>query len=388
MTKIKKFKTKTTNAPLGRSRAERAAERSEQVPGGGASPSKSPEGALKRAVANAVAAKAEDAETGAPSVHEHGYFRSEDGLRLFYSLDGPPGAPVLLFCYGIVCSTLQWKYQMRFFKKNYRVLYMDYRGHNNSETPEDFSQVTLPTLAKDLATLLTELKLGPVPVLGHSLGVNVALELYRLYPEKVAALVLASGTPRDPFETMFRHNFLQPVFELFRKAYFTAPEFLRAFWKFQGSNPINQEFIARAGFNRRYAKREDINEYLRITASIDLGVFMQLLHDFTRHNACHWLGDVKVPTLVVGGVEDKITPLENQKIMAKLIPGAELFAVPEGSHNAQMEFVELVNARIEKFLDRAYRTKPAGSGKAGSRRAPILGKKKTGLGPKSSAAAR
>lgn len=285
-------------------------------------------------------------------VHEHGFFHSDDGLKLFYSSEGPRGAPTLLFCYGIVCSTLQWKYQMRYFKQKYRVLYMDYRGHNNSETPEDFSRVTLETLAKDLARLTDELKLGPMPVLGHSLGVNVALELYRLFPEKVSALVLASGTPRDPFETMFQHNFLQPGFELVRKFYFSAPSILDMIWRLQGSNPINQEFIARAGFNRKYAKREDINEYLRITSEIELGVFMQLLHDFTRFNACHWLPEVKVPTLVVGGEEDKITPLQNQRILAKLIPGAELAVIREGSHNAQMEFPEKVNSIIEEFLNR------------------------------------
>lgn len=283
-------------------------------------------------------------------VREHGFFRTDDGLKLFYASEGPRDAPTLLFLYGIVCSTLQWKYQMEYFKQKYRVLYMDYRGHNKSETPADFSQMTLHNLARDAGQLLAELKLGPVGVLGHSLGVNVALELYRMFPEKVGALVLVSGTPRDPFETMFQHNFLQPGFELARRFYFAAPELMEKFWKFQGSNPLNQEFIARAGFNRKYAKREDINEYLRITASVEIGVFMQLLHDFTRHNACHWLSDVKAPALVVGGEADKITPLQNQRIIAHLIPKAELMTVPEGSHNPQMEFPEKVNARIEKFL--------------------------------------
>ena len=45
-----------------------------------------------------------------------------------------------------------------------------------------------------------------------------------------------------------------------RKAYFSAPELVKKIWKLQSVNPINQEFIARAGFNRKYAKQEDINE--------------------------------------------------------------------------------------------------------------------------------
>lgn len=287
-------------------------------------------------------------------VREQGYFRSHDGLKLYYSWEGPKNAPTLLFCYGIVCSTLQWKYQIEYFKKNYRVLYMDYRGHNNSETPQDYSSVSLENLAKDLGQLLDELKLPAVPAFGHSLGVNVVLELYRLFPKKVAALVLASGTPKDPFETMFQHNFLQPVFSLIRKLYFSAPHVVEKIWKLQSSNPINQEFIARAGFNKKYAKKEDIIEYLRITGTIELGVFMQLLLDFTRYNACHWLEEVKVPTLIIGGQEDRITPIQNQKILHRLIPCSDLFVLPNGSHNAQMEFPDKVNKVIQNFLQSNY----------------------------------
>lgn len=285
-------------------------------------------------------------------VRVQGYFRSADGLKLYYSMTGPKDAPILLFCYGIVCSTLQWKYQMAHFEEHYRVLYMDYRGHNQSESPADPASVTLEALARDLAALLTELNAPPLPVLGHSLGVNVALELTHRFPEKVAALVLASGTPRDPFETMFQHNFLQPGFEWLRKAYALAPSLMRKFWQFQAKSPLNQEFIARAGFNRNYAKREDINEYLRVTGTIDFEIFLQLLHDFTRHSSCHWLDSVKVPTLVIGGKQDLITPIQNQRIIARLVPNAEILEIAEGSHNAQMEFPDLVNARIQNFLNR------------------------------------
>ena len=235
--------------------------------------------------------------------NEHGYFRSKDGLKLFYSWEGPPGAPSILFAYGLVCSTLQWKYQMAYLKQKYRVLYMDYRGHNKSEIPADYSLVTLENLAKDVGTLLDELKLGPIPMIGHSLGVSTILEIARNHPEKVSRMVLASGTPRDPFETMFQHNLLQTVFEIARKVYFSAPEFLKKFWAMQSSNPVNQEFIARAGFNKKYAKQEDINEYLRITGTIDVGVFMQLLADFTRYNACPWLETIQTPALVIGGAQ-------------------------------------------------------------------------------------
>ena len=111
---------------------------------------------------------------------KHGYFRSFDGTKLFYSVEGE-GKP-LIFCYGLVCSSLHWTYQIEHFRKNYKTVWMDYRGHQNSEVPEDISSLTLENLAKDLKLLLDELKIQSAVLLGHSMGVNVVLEFARLFP--------------------------------------------------------------------------------------------------------------------------------------------------------------------------------------------------------------
>jgi pimeloyl-ACP methyl ester carboxylesterase len=284
------------------------------------------------------------------SIMEQGYFRTRDGVRLYYSAEGPKEGPPLIFCYGLVCSKLQWKYQMDHFRKTHRVYYMDYRGHGQSARPEDAASVTIENLARDLLEFMDEIKIPSATVLGHSLGVNIVLDLYRIAPKRVKALVLANGTPKDPFETMFHHNFLQVAFPAIRVAHGLFPHLLQKFWQSQGSNPINQEFIAIAGFNPKYAKRDDINEYLRLTATVDLDIFLNLLGDFMKTDATHWLHEVKAPTLVIAGERDMITPLKNQRVFAQLIPNAELNVVAEGSHCPQMEKPDLVNETISKFL--------------------------------------
>jgi pimeloyl-ACP methyl ester carboxylesterase len=245
---------------------------------------------------------------------------------------------------------------MKHFSKTHRVIYMDYRGHGQSDRPADPTSVTIENCARDLLELLDELKISSTAVLGHSLGVNIILDLYRLAPKRVRALVLANGTPKDPFETMFHHNFIQVFFPLLQKAQKLFPGPLQKFWARQGTNPINQEFIALAGFNPKFAKREDINEYLRLTSTVDLEVFMNLISDFIRYDATAWLHEVKAPTLVLAGECDLITPPRNQRIFAELIPYSELCIVTEGSHCSQMEKPEQVNAAIERFLIRAAET--------------------------------
>jgi pimeloyl-ACP methyl ester carboxylesterase len=285
---------------------------------------------------------------------EHGFIRSHDGLRLFFSCDGPKDAPPLIFSYGLACSKLHWKYQIEHFKKDYRVIYMDFRGHGKSETPKDPKSMTIENLAKDLAVLHEELELPPACMLGHSLGVNIVLDFYKMFPEKVKALVLANGTPKDPFETMFHHNFLQPAVMGALKLYEMAPEMASRFWKWQGTNELNVEIIGRLGFNQKFAKAEDIAEYVRLTSTVDVATFLYLTQDFIAYNATPWLGDVKVPTLIVAGEKDLITPLKNQRILHALIPKSEMLVVDEGSHCPQMEFQDLVNERIEQFLEKRY----------------------------------
>lgn len=288
--------------------------------------------------------------TSGPHPKEHGYFRTRDGVRLFYSVEGPRNAPPLVFAYGLVCSKLQWKYQMEHFRDTHRVIYMDYRGHGQSDRPEDPTSVTIESCARDLLDLFDELGVDKAPVLGHSLGVNIILDFYRLAPKRVSALVLANGTPKDPFETMFHHNFLQVAFPAIRAAHALFPDLLQKFWESQGSNPVNQQFVAMAGFNTKYASREDINEYLRMTAVVGVDVFLNLLNDFMAYDATHWLHQVKVPTLVIAGERDLITPPVNQRIFAELIPDSQFFEVPEGSHCPQMEKRDLVNSVLEQFL--------------------------------------
>lgn len=256
----------------------------------------------------------------------------------------------MVFAYGLVCSKLQWKYQMDHFKKDHRVIYMDYRGHGQSDRPDDPRSVTIESCARDLLDLYNELGISSAPLLGHSLGVNIILDFYRIAPTRVSALVLANGTPKDPFETMFHHNFLQVAFPAVRAAHAMFPDLVQKFWHSQGTSPVNRQFVALAGFNTKYASQEDINEYLRMTAVVGVDVFLNLLGDFMNYDATHWLHEVKAPTLVIAGEKDLITPPKNQRIFAELIPNSQFSEIPEGSHCPQMEKKDLVSKIIRDFL--------------------------------------
>ncbi len=83
------------------------------------------------------------------------------------------------------------------------------------------------------------------------------------------------------------------------------------------------------------------------------------------HTAWDHLPHVDVPTLIIAGERDKFTPAWLSRKMAEHIPGAELMLVPLGTHTAPLEYRELVELRVERFLrDRlgiARASQPPGS---------------------------
>lgn len=292
-------------------------------------------------------------QTGERPPTTHGYVKSFDGTRLFYSIEGK-GRP-LVFCYGLVCSSLHWTYQIDHFRKNYQTIWFDYRGHSNSETPKDLRSLTVENLARDLGIILDELGIKEqVPMLGHSMGVNTVLEFYRQQPHRVQSMILANGTPRRPLETLFRNNILQTGFRLLKKAYQRSPELVVAAWKLQKGNPIARTLMTMGGFNPHLTPAEDVGLYVDQVADMDPTILIHLIENYDALDMTSWLHDIKVPTLIIAGENDKVTPIENQELMKQLIPNSKLEVIKHGSHCPQMDLPDLVNLKIEKFLTAVY----------------------------------
>ncbi|MBL7717181.1 MAG: alpha/beta hydrolase [Bdellovibrionales bacterium] len=287
-----------------------------------------------------------EAGTAAP-VH-HGFIRSFDGTRIFYSVEG--SGPPLVFCYGLVCSSLHWTYQIEHFRKNYQCIWFDYRGHHNSESPTDLKSLNVEVIAKDLLCLLDELKVEKPMLLGHSMGVNIVLEFYRLFPHRVAGMVLGNGTARKPLETLFGNNLLQGAFKAFRVLYEKMPDTVRKLWKSQTRNPLARAGIAFGGFNPHLTPKADIDLYVDQVAEMDPIILLNLIENYDDYDATSWLHHIDVPTLIFGGEQDKMIPFHQQELMHQLIPGSELQLIRQGSHCPQMDLPEVINHKIEKFL--------------------------------------
>jgi pimeloyl-ACP methyl ester carboxylesterase len=119
------------------------------------------------------------------------------GTRIAYHLHGPEGAPelVLLHGMGAASDASSWATVTGDLARDHRLVVPDLRGHGNSGRPGTY---TLAEMADDVAALLDRIGVDRATVVGHSLGGLVAITLTLARPDLVEALVVEDSPPPRP----------------------------------------------------------------------------------------------------------------------------------------------------------------------------------------------
>jgi pimeloyl-ACP methyl ester carboxylesterase len=119
------------------------------------------------------------------------YFKTKDGCRLFYETFGvEPLKPAVVFLNGTTQTTVHWRPQALYFKKEYHILLYDARAQGKSEVGQ--SPLTLDSHVDDLFSLLVHIGLEKALLVGLSHGAHVALAMAAKNPAQVDRLVLCS----------------------------------------------------------------------------------------------------------------------------------------------------------------------------------------------------
>ncbi|AKV00891.1 Alpha/beta hydrolase fold-1 precursor [Labilithrix luteola] len=192
----------------------------------------------------------------------------------------------------------------------------------------------------------------PSVIIGHSMGTQVALETWRLFPERVRGLVLMCGSfgkVTQSFRGMPIIDLILPkVMDIVDK----QPDLVRALWsRIPPEVALKAALLAR-DVDPNHVRREDMLPYLRHMTHVDFPMFLRMLRAAGEHSAEKYLPQIDVPVLIVAGEKDTFTPASLSEHMAELIPNAELLMVPGGTHVAPIEQPDLVGSRIKAFIDR------------------------------------
>ncbi len=251
------------------------------------------------------------------------------GKIAYYTARSPHARAVetVLLIHGAGMSARSWGDTIESLSRNVDVLAIDLPGHGASD-PID--EVTVERYVDATITLLTNFGIGPVFVAGHSLGGSVALALASSRPDLVKGLILVSTCAKIPRDNNPMKALLGALpAPLRRMLFFTTARSML----FGVAAPGDAVQIALNEL--RDCPPETIKKDVAAAEAMDL------------ESAAQQLG---MPTLILCGTADMVTPMRLSERLHQLVPGSQLEIAPRVGHMLPLEAPEWTNEKILAFV--------------------------------------
>lgn len=254
-----------------------------------------------------------------------------NGANLAWREAGTGEALVML--HGFPFDSRLWEPQLRTLPPGWRGIAPDLRGFGGSELGN--ASLSMEQLARDVLALLDRLEVGAAVIAGLSMGGYCAFALHRLDPGRVRALVLCDTRAEPDGDDARRQRAAQA-----------------AAVRERGVDDVVRGMLGRLLTPRTIAERpalaRALEEMMRSTPPATFVAALQGLA--ARPDARPQLGGIRVPTLVLGGDQDQITPPDVLRSLAESIPGARLRLLPLAGHVSNLEAEAAFNAAMHEFL--------------------------------------
>ncbi len=273
---------------------------------------------------------------------------AHDGTSIWCGTTG--SGPYLVLCDGFACDGFIWPYIIDYFHQHFTIVRWHYRGHGRSGTPEDFNNLSMEDVCKDLLAVLDALRIDSAILAGHSMGSQVILQAYELFPERIDALIPICGTYMRPLDTFNNSDLLARLLPYLEMAAGAAPNAMQTIWKTFVNTKLSYIGAHLTELNSSLVHGEDFRPYLEHTAAMDVHVYLGMLHHLAEHSAEHILPTITIPTLIIASEFDSFTPLERSELMNRSIPESEMVVLPGASHAGPIELPDTVIGAMEKFF--------------------------------------
>lgn len=239
----------------------------------------------------------------------------------------------VIFIHGFPFNKNMWTEQLNALGSDVKGIAYDVRGHGITTSGRGY--FTIDLFANDLIELIQQQGGEPVIVCGISMGGYIALRAHELRPEVFKGLILSDTHARsdDNEGKIKRFNTLESVLKYGRRAFaigFSAKVF--------SSASLEHEIDA-IELIRSSIRRNDVRS-----------ICATLLALASRTDTTGTLKNIKVPALVIRGVEDQITAREQAEQLQREIPEAEFVELEACGHLPNLEDPVAFNKLIESFL--------------------------------------
>lgn len=243
------------------------------------------------------------------------------------------GVIPVVFLHGFPFDKTMWHEQLDYLKNTHRVIACDIRGFGKSKDEE--SHLSMDLFANDLILFIDMLGLDKVIICGLSMGGYVALNAIKRFPSRFEALILCDT------QCIADSN------EVKTKRYKTIEDI-----KEYGVTNFNQGFIKNVFHEDTLTNKPELVEKLRnVVFSNSQHIISQgLIALAERSETCTVLDEITIPTLIICGREDAVTPLHESKFMNKHIKGSVLHVITTAGHVSNLEEPIKFNKLLRDFL--------------------------------------
>ncbi|WP_113703050.1 alpha/beta fold hydrolase [Nonomuraea lactucae] len=288
-------------------------------------------------------------------------FIASDGVDLHVELDGPDDAPLtIVFCHGYCLSLESWHYQRKDLRDTHRVVLWDQRSHGRSQraTAED---CTIDRLGADLAEVIEHFVPGPCVLVGHSMGGMTIMALADRRPELFGDRIRGVALIGTSAGKLGQITLGLPAL-VSKVVHKVAPSTVSML----GRRGSLVDRTRRAGSDiafliTRYAGFGDsrnvsptlvdfAESMIRATPTEVVADFYPALMNHDKLSALHVLDPV--PTAIMVGDRDWLTPPDHSRAIAAALPKAQLTEVPDTSHLLQLERPGVVNDALRDLIKR------------------------------------
>jgi pimeloyl-ACP methyl ester carboxylesterase len=253
-----------------------------------------------------------------------------DDIEIAYD-DVGTGIPVV-FLHGFPHHRGLWTAQVNALVDRARCIAPDLRGFGDTTAAPPW---TMDRYADDVARLMEGARVDKAVIAGLSMGGYVALAFWRRYPRRVRALVLADTRPGPDAESAKQRR---------RELIALARE--------KGSQAVADAMIAGMVGKSTREKNPDVVEAVHsmLASAPEAGVIGALEAMMERPDSTPSLATIDVPTLIVVGDEDVLTPVSEAQAMQAAIPGSRMEVIAHAGHVSNVERPATFNHVLSEFL--------------------------------------